>query len=136
LFAKQHSLVYKNKILKIESPSGSKIELEEIYNFFLKNKAASYITDRTKKLAFKFGFNIKEIRIRGQKTRWGSCSSKGNLSFNYKLLKFNKEIIDYVIIHELCHLKEMNHSQNFWRLVRLYSPGYRELKKELKKIPS
>jgi len=63
--------------------------------------------------------------IRGQRTRWGSCSRKGNLSFNWKLIKTPEEVMDYVIIHELAHIREMNHSARFWKLVAQYCPEYK-----------
>ncbi|HEY6906360.1 MAG TPA: M48 family metallopeptidase, partial [Ignavibacteriaceae bacterium] len=67
--------------------------------------------------------------------RWGSCSASGNISLNYKLMKYRKELIDYVIIHELCHLKEMNHSKKFWKLVEGLVTEYKSLKRELKSGP-
>jgi predicted metal-dependent hydrolase len=69
--------------------------------------------------------HYQSFRIRGQKTRWGSCSRKGNLSFNWKLVKTPEGVIDYVVIHELAHLKEMNHSPKFWKLVAKYCPDYK-----------
>ncbi|MDR3628564.1 MAG: M48 family metallopeptidase, partial [Ignavibacteriaceae bacterium] len=76
---------------------------------------------------------INKVTIRNQKTRWGSCSARGNLSFNFNLVRYRKEIIDYVIVHELCHLKEMNHSNKFWNLVEKICPDYKALRRELKK---
>ena len=75
---------------------------------------------------------ITRISIRAQKTRWGSCSSKGTLSFNWKLLLAPQEVIDYVVIHELCHLCEMNHSDRFWALVESIQPDYKLHRKWLK----
>ncbi len=72
-----------------------------------------------------------KITIKKMKTRWGSCSSKGNISINLLLAKYDKKVIDYVILHELCHLKELNHSKNFWHLVETYMPDYKEIKKLL-----
>ncbi len=69
----------------------------------------------------------KRITIRNQRRRWGCCSSKGNLNFNYRLLFIPPELSDYVIVHELCHLKELNHSPAFWREVEKVLPNYREL---------
>lgn len=132
LFSKHYKIKLVSNTLFIESPSNSKHKTEEIFNIFLRKKAKEYLEKRTRELAVKYGFNFRRITIRGQKTRWGSCSSKGSLSFNYRLIKHKKEVIDYVIIHELCHLKEMNHSQKFWNLVAGICPEYRALRRELK----
>lgn len=72
------------------------------------------------------------ITIRNQKTRWGSCSGKGNLNFNCLLMLTPNEIIDYVVVHELCHRIEMNHSQAFWNLVESILPDYKDRRKWLK----
>jgi len=72
------------------------------------------------------------ITIRNQKTRWGSCSSKGNLNFNCLLMLAPPEVLDYVVVHELCHRMEMNHSKRFWSLVETVLPDYREQEKWLK----
>lgn len=134
LFLEKHKVKVDKNILCFESPSESKFTIEDLYNSYLKKIAEEYLPKRVTDLAFKYGFNVNSVKIRRQKTRWGSCSSKGNLSFNYKLIKFRKEVIDYVIIHELCHLREMNHSKKFWELVHNSCPEYKTLKKELKSI--
>ena len=72
------------------------------------------------------------ISYRFVKTRWGSCSMQNNISINYKLLQFDKKCIEYVVLHELCHIKEKNHSKKFWNLVSLYMPQYKEVEKILK----
>src|SRR5690606_28631236 len=79
----------------------------------------------------KYGFIVEQIRIKSMTSCWGSCSSKGNLSFNYKLLFLPERMIDYVIVHELCHLKEFNHSKKFWKLVEQTIPDHKKIKKEL-----
>jgi len=107
---------------------------EEIFNEWLKEQAKVYIPGRVNILAQKFGFNYNSVKIKNQITRWGSCSSKKNLSFNYRLMSFNKKVIDYVIIHELCHLREMNHSRNFWQLVEELMPDYKTHKKLVKNL--
>lgn len=80
-----------------------------------------------------YNFNYQKITIRNQKTRWGSCSKKGNLSFNYKIIFLPPRYLDYIIYHELCHLKEFNHSLKFWHLVETVFPDYKAIKKALKK---
>lgn len=133
LFVKRHKVSFVNDVLSFTSPAGSVETKEELYEDWLKKTARKSLIERVQTTAEKFNFRIGRISIRSQKTRWGSCTSKGNLSFNYNLLRFRKEVIDYVIIHELCHLKEMNHSEKFWKLVEEYRPDYKKLRKELKK---
>ncbi|MFZ2621347.1 MAG: M48 family metallopeptidase [Minisyncoccia bacterium] len=79
---------------------------------------------------FKFG----KITIRNQRSRWGSCSSKRNLNFNYKIALLPPHLSDYIVVHELCHLGEFNHSQKFWDLVSQKIPEYPKFESELKKI--
>ena len=78
-----------------------------------------------------YGFAFKKIAIRNQKTRWGSCSKTGTISFNYKIALLPSHLADYIIIHELCHVGEMNHSRKFWSLVARTMPDYVLLRKEL-----
>ena len=75
---------------------------------------------------------VGKIAIRNQKSRWGSCSKKGNLNFNYKLVFLSPEIRDYVIVHEICHIKEFNHGRDFWNLVGEAVPEYKEMRKRLR----
>jgi predicted metal-dependent hydrolase len=79
-----------------------------------------------------YGLKYGRVAIRNTKSRWGSCSTKGNLNFNYKIVFLPPALADYLIIHELCHLKEFNHSVRFWNLVQLAAPDYKKLRKELK----
>ena len=95
-------------------------------------RAAQLIQEKANKLGADLGLTYGRLSIRGQKTRWGSCSRKGNLSFNWKLIMVPEPVIDYVIIHELAHLKEMNHTKRFWQLVGQHCPKWRDHKKWLK----
>lgn len=99
-----------------------------------KRRAQKIIKERVSYLGRLYGFEFKKISIRSQRTRWGSCSQAGNLNFNYKLIYLPDKIIDYVIVHELCHLDEFNHSRRFWFLVSEIIPDYRILRRELKEI--
>jgi predicted metal-dependent hydrolase len=118
--------------LTVSIPSGYSFTQDEIYNLWLRHKAKIYIPKRVQELSKHAGFNYKKITIRSQKTRWGSCSADGRLSFNYRLIRFREKVVDYVIIHELCHLKELNHTKKFWDLVERFCPDYKSLKRELK----
>ncbi len=89
------------------------------------------VEEKIDKLSAHLGVRYNRLVIRGQKTRWGSCSRKSNLSFNWKLIMAPEPVINYVIIHELAHLKEMNHTKRFWELVAQYCPRWREHKKWL-----
>lgn len=97
-----------------------------------KEKALNLISERAEYLNQAYGFKYNKISIKNQKTRWGSCSSKGNLNFNYKLLFLPEYLRDYIIVHELCHLQQFNHSSKFWDLVAQTFPNFKELKQELK----
>lgn len=98
----------------------------------LADKALKVIPERAEYFAKIIGVNYGRITIRNQKTRWGSCSSKGNLNFNCLLMLTPPEVIDYVVVHELCHRKEMNHSKDFWREVEKVLPNYLDQVKWLK----
>ena len=78
------------------------------------------------------GLVPNQIRIRKIKYAWGSCSQNKNITINYNLIKYSEQAIKYVILHELCHLKYMNHSKDFWNLVEKYMPDYKKVKKEFK----
>jgi len=79
-----------------------------------------------------YDFPYNNVCVKNQKTRWGSCSSKGNLNFNYKILFLDEAVRDYIIVHEICHLKELNHSKKFWALVAQVVPNHKEIRRELK----
>ena len=82
-----------------------------------------------------YKFEINRIAIKNTSTRWGSCSSKKNLNFNYKIIFLKPELSDYLIVHELCHLGQLNHSKKFWALVFKTIPDYAKINKELKRTP-
>lgn len=98
----------------------------------LKEEALKIIPGRVSYYAGIIGVTYGHITIRNQKTLWGSCSRKGNLNFNCMLMKAPEHVRDYVIVHELCHRKEMNHSKKFWALVEEVIPDYRQCRKWLK----
>ncbi len=92
---------------------------------FLKSCAQDYILPRLHTLAATMGITFTSAGFRQQSSRWGSCSSRGHLSFNWRLVHFSPPVIDYVLIHELAHRREMNHGTHFWEIVAQYDPEYR-----------
>ena len=97
-----------------------------------KQQAADIIKEKADKLCKRFGLSYHRLSIRSQRTRWGSCSYNGNLNFNWKLIMGPEPVVDYVVIHELMHLEEMNHTGKFWKLVAELCPRWREHKKWLR----
>ena len=98
----------------------------------LAKQAAVILPERVHYFAKSMGVTVGRITIRSQKTRWGSCSAQGNLNFNCLLMLCPEEVRDYVVIHELCHRKHLNHSADFWSEVERYCPNYRIHRKWLK----
>lgn len=94
--------------------------------------ARSLVHDRIAHFNAAGEYSVRRIAIRNSKTRWGSCSRAGNLNFHYKIALLPERVRDYVIVHELCHLKEFNHSRAFWNLVGEILPDYRELRGALR----
>ena len=106
----------------------SEEELKEITK-----EARKILPSRLEELARTMGISYNQVSLRKQKTRWGSCNSKGNISLNCLLVRVPDEVRDYVLIHELCHRRHMNHSKAFWTMVEKYDPEYREHRKWLRK---
>jgi predicted metal-dependent hydrolase len=98
----------------------------------LRREAKGFLPRRVKYIADKYGFEYQTIRFSHASSRWGSCSSKGTLSLNIALMKLPFELIDYVLVHELAHTKQMNHSPEFWAIVEAILPDYKELRKVIK----
>lgn len=97
-------------------------------------KALKIFPERTAFFAERMGVDYGRITVQEQKTRWGSCSQKGNLNFNWKLVLMPQALLDYVVVHELAHRKEMNHSARFWAIVEQELPDYQKRRNELKKL--
>jgi predicted metal-dependent hydrolase len=103
-------------------------QLEKWY----RKQALCVFKEKAREFAVTIGVSFQDIHIKDQKSRWGSCSSKGNLNFNWRILMAPEPVCDYVIIHELCHLVYMDHSADFWHLVEQLCPSYRQYKKWLR----
>jgi hypothetical protein len=100
-----------------------------------REQARRFIEHRIKYFNDYYGFKINRIAIKNTSTRWGSCSSKGNLNFNYRIIYLRPALQDYLLAHELCHLGQLNHSKKFWALVAQTIPDYIKINKELKRTP-
>lgn len=122
----------KEHISKLKLSNNEKIL--KSYDRFYKELAVNYLTPRLKYFSNLMGLNYTEIKFRKMKSRWGSCSSKKTITLNTELMKVKKELIDYVLVHELAHLKHMNHSKEFHSLVENYLSDSKVLRKELKNI--
>lgn len=99
-----------------------------------KETARGLVHARVKHLNAYYQVPIKKIFIKNSRSRWGSCSTLGNLNFNYRVVLLPPALVDYVIVHELCHLREFNHSPKFWELVAQTLPEHKILRKQLMKI--
>lgn len=122
---KKHRVVFSKRSENILLQGGQ----EEYKKYFA--RAYELINERLEYFGRKYGVKWGNVTIRNQKTRWGSCSRKGNLSFHYRLLFLPAHLRDYVVVHELCHLREFNHSPKFWALVAETFPDYPKLRHEL-----
>lgn len=116
----------------ITLPEDDPLLLERALDLWYRWAAEQFFSQRAEFFAKQMGVDYGTIFYRNQKSRWGSCSAKKNLSFNIRLVMAPSEVVDYLVIHELSHLKEMNHSRNFWALVESYCPGRKKYQTWLK----
>ena len=106
----------------------ARIHLDAAQEKELRERAKSVLAQRTAYFARQVGVTYGRITVRDQKTRWGSCSQTGTLNFNFRLILAPPEVLDYVVVHELCHRRQMNHFAQFWQEVARVLPDYRERK--------
>ena len=118
-----------NWIKKTLEKNQNKEEKEKLYT---DEEFKAIVENTANELIKETGLVPNKIRIRDIKYAWGSCSVNKNITINYQLIKYSKQAIRYVILHELCHIKYMNHSKDFWNLVSTYMPNYKEVKREFK----
>lgn len=137
--AEKPSRTIKQQMLQVTLPRGSDATSSVGHAYLrasvkktLEKEARAYLPRRLQYLADTYGMTFESIRYGNQKGRWGSCSSQGTISLNVALMNLSHELIDYVLIHELSHTRQMNHSQDFWSLVETIMPQYREHRAKLK----
>lgn len=111
-------------------------DLTALVKNFYTSRARAYLTDRAEFWSAQLGVSFNDLRIKNTRTRWGSCSSKKNLNFNWRIMLAPREVVDYLVIHEVCHLKQMDHSPKFWKLVERLDPDFKVHKKWLREHQS
>lgn len=128
----------KKSVIHIHYPDFASVEDDRVQGFVrstviktLRLEASEYLPRRTRELAIKNGIHINEITVRNNRTRWGSCSGKNNISLNIHLMRLPDELIDYVILHELAHVKHKNHSASFWLYLESICTESKKLDKKL-----
>lgn len=122
-----------NQELWISPITGLEKDAKTILTGWLKREGEGYILKRLPELSLKMGTKYSRVTFRQQKSRWGSCSGRGNVSFNWRLIHFKPAVIDYVIMHELAHIKHHDHSRDFWGVVEQYCGNYKEHVRFLKR---
>ncbi len=120
-------------VISVYLPRSSEFQLHPVLKQWLAKQAAEQIKSVALEEAARMGVRFRRISIREQRTKWGSCTEEGNLSFNWRLILFPPRVLRYVVIHELCHLRHFDHSIRFWRMVARYMPEYRSAVDWLKK---
>ena len=123
--------IYKQAV-RVRKANENKVSYSEDEEKRLREEARRVLTKKSEHYKELLHVEYKKIRIGDQKTRWGSCSSKGTISYSWRLILMPQEIQDYVVVHELCHLHEMNHSKKFWEWVASIIPDYQRRRRWLK----
>lgn len=122
-------------VFTISASPNPKIIKNELHSWY-REKAALFINERVRHYSAKFNFDSSKVIVANQTRRWGSCSYNNKLRFNWRIIMAPKALIDYVVVHELCHLKHKNHSDSFWKLLGMILPNYEETRDRLKRIGS
>lgn len=133
------SVVHKKQQINIISPDQETLLLQkndrlirDAISNALRLEAKSYLPNRLKFLAKRYNFQYKKVRFSHASGRWGSCSSSGTISLNIAIMQLPFELIDYILIHELSHTKQMNHGRGFWQVVESACPEYKRCRREIK----
>jgi predicted metal-dependent hydrolase len=128
---KQVRIVSHARTLIVHHPGDDEAACRVALRSWLARRAREYLGAKALRMSAATGNRYRRLQIRGQRSRWGSCSSNGTLSLNYKLLFLEPELVRYLLVHELSHTRVLDHSPRFWKLVAQYEPRWRELDAEL-----
>ena len=121
----------RGSVLRVSAASLGEDELRGLIERWYRGEAASHLAGRIEHYSPRLGVRPSRVTIRGQRSRWGSCSGKGTVSLNWRLMMVPGALADYVVVHELCHLRHMNHSPRFWAMVGSTIPDYRDRRRRL-----
>jgi predicted metal-dependent hydrolase len=110
----------------------AQVKGEQVFTHWYKERAFEIISERVKQYAGQYNFTPKQVKISSAKTRWGSCSPSGTLNFTWRLVMAPLDVVDYVVVHELAHLRVKNHSSKFWKVVKTICPDFNKQRKWLK----
>jgi predicted metal-dependent hydrolase len=108
------------------------VDLRPVVEKYLRRMAAHELPPRVLDFASRHGLSVQRVTVRNQKSRWGSCSRRGAISLNWRLIQTPDMVRDYIILHELAHRRQMNHSEKFWQEVERLCPNYQEAERWLK----
>lgn len=126
----------RGKMLRVYAAAADRHRIRALLEGWYRNEARRSLPDRVEPFASALRVSPTRITVRGQRTRWGSCSARGAISLNWRLMLLPSDLVDYVIVHELCHLRYMDHSPRFWALVARALPGVENYRRRLREIPS
>ena len=121
----------RGSVLRVGAASLGEGELRALIEHWYRREAAAWLAGRIEHYSPRLGVQPSRLTIRGQRSRWGSCSGKGAVSLNWRLMMVPAALADYVVVHELCHLRHMNHSPRFWAMVGGIIPDYRDRRRRL-----
>lgn len=127
----RYRLIQRNDHIMINGPDRCPVACQKKLLQWLRQQARQQLAHRLDQLSRHSGLGYSRLTVRTQRTRWGSCSMNGTISLNDRLLLLPPELADYVMLHELCHTRHMNHSRHFWQLLESHLPEYRQLEKRL-----
>ncbi|NIR29144.1 MAG: M48 family metallopeptidase [Gammaproteobacteria bacterium] len=132
-----HSRVLRRgRTLHVYATDSDRHRLRGLLEGWYRNEARGFLPARVEPFADALRVAPSRVTVRGQRTRWGSCSARGAISLNWRLMLLPSELVDYVIVHELCHLRYMDHSPRFWALVARVMPRVEDCRRRLREVPS